>query len=113
MVRLAHSDVFSAIAEPQRRRILGVLAEGELPVAGIVERLRLSQPLVSKHLRLLRQVDLVLVRPAAQQRLYRLNGPALQPVHQWIGGFEHFWQASFDRLDAYLATLPADPKAPS
>ena len=113
MVRLAHPDVFTAIAEPQRRRILGLLAEGELPVAGIVDRLGMSQPLASKHLRVLRGVDLVLVRPSAQQRLYRLNAPALQPIHQWIGGFERFWQGSFDRLDPYLASLPVIPTDPA
>ena len=120
MPRLATTaDVFNAIAEPQRRRILGLLAEGEQPVAGIVDRLHLSQPLASKHLRVLRTVDLVIVRQSAQQRFYRLNAIALQPVHQWLGSFEQFWQGSFDRLDDYLIRLqvptnspPQDPHAP-
>lgn len=109
------ADVFNAIAEPQRRRILGLLQEGEQPVAGIMERLQLSQPVASKHLRVLRAVDLVIVRPVAQQRIYRLNAIGLQPVHQWLGSFEQFWQGSFDRLDDYLARLqtkPQDPHAP-
>lgn len=108
MARLATTaDVFNAIAEPQRRRILGLLAEGEQPVGAIVVRLGISQPLASKHLGVLRAVELVQVRQQAQQRLYRLNAAGLRPVHQWVGGFERFWQESFDRLDDYLHELQA------
>ena len=108
MARLATTaDVFNAIAEPQRRRILGLLAEGEQPVGAIVDRLGISQPLASKHLGVLRAVELVQVRQQAQQRLYRLNAAGLRPVHQWVGGFERFWLESFDRLDDYLHELQA------
>lgn len=113
MARLATTaDVFNAIAEPQRRRILSLLADGEQPVSAIVDRLQISQPLASKHLGVLRAVDLVLVRQQTQQRFYRINAIALQPIHQWVGSFEQFWLASFDRLDAYLKDLQAkDPHA--
>jgi len=105
-------DVFHAVAEPQRRRILGVLRHGERPVSAIVADLRISQPLASKHLRVLRAVNLVDVRQEAQQRFYRLNAAALKPIHAWIGGFEAFWNQSFDRLDDYLRDLQAkDPHA--
>ena len=99
------TDVFSVIAEPQRRRILGALADGELGVNHLVDRLGISQPLASKHLRILRSVDLVQVRKHAQQRLYRLNAPALRPVYQWIGSFDRYWQESFDRLDRHLDNI--------
>jgi DNA-binding transcriptional ArsR family regulator len=114
MPRLATTaDVFNAIAEPQRRRILGLLAGGERPVGEIVSRLRISQPLASKHLGVLRAVELVQVRQLAQQRFYRLNAIALKPIHQWVGGFEQFWNESFDRLDDYLKHLQdKDPHAP-
>ncbi len=115
MPRLATTfDPFNAIAEPQRRRILSLLAEGERPVNDIVRVLHISQPLASKHLRVLRAVDLVQVRTLAQQRLYRLNAAGLKPIHEWVGGFEQFWNDSFDRLDEYLQHLqrkPHDPQA--
>jgi DNA-binding transcriptional ArsR family regulator len=114
MPRLATTaDVFNAIAEPQRRRIIGLLADGERPVGAIVDRLGISQPLASKHLRVLRTVDVVQVRHAAQQRFYRLNAIALKPIALWVGSFERFWSESFERLDAYLATLPATPEPPA
>ena len=98
-------DVFAAIAEPQRRRILGALADGEQGVGQLVDRLGISQPLASKHLHVLRSVDLVHVRKQAQHRLYRLNHVALQPVRHWIGTFERYWQESFDRLEKHLQNL--------
>jgi DNA-binding transcriptional ArsR family regulator len=106
----AGADVFHAVAEPHRRRILGMLRQGERPVAEIVARLRISQPLASKHLRVLRAVSLVEVRHQAQQRFYRLNAQALQPIHAWVGGFEAFWNQSLDRLDDSLRDLQT--KAP-
>jgi len=101
----ASADVFVAVAEPQRRRILDLLSAGELPVNDIVKYLHISQPLASKHLRILRTVDLVTVRNLAQQRFYRLNAARLKPIHQWLGSFEQFWEESFDRLDVYLQDL--------
>jgi len=92
------SDAFNAIAEPCRRDILKVLADGELPVGELVVRLDLPQPQVSKHLTVLRTVDLVRSRAQGRQRLYRINGPALRPVFEWVGTFEHLWNQRLDRL---------------
>ncbi|MET0340044.1 MAG: metalloregulator ArsR/SmtB family transcription factor [Polyangiales bacterium] len=99
------SDVFNAIAEPQRREILVLLRSGERPVNELAEALGITQPGASKHLRVLREVGLVRDRKAGKQRLYGLNARALQPVHEWTGGFEQFWSESFDRLDAYVKDL--------
>jgi DNA-binding transcriptional ArsR family regulator len=99
------SDVFNAIAEPQRRDILVLLRAGERPVTELAEELGMSQPGTSKHLRVLREVGLVRGRRAGKQRLYALDAGGLRPVHEWTGGFEQFWHASFDRLDAYLSEL--------
>jgi len=103
MARLATtSDVFNAIAEPQRRQILNLLAQGERSVNDIAEALHLKQPQASKHLRVLKQVGLVSVRGAGQQRLYKLTGESLKPIHEWVTPFERFWEENFDRLDEYL-----------
>jgi DNA-binding transcriptional ArsR family regulator len=99
------SDVFNAIAEPQRREILNLLAQGERSVNDIVETLRLKQPQVSKHLRVLRAVGLVSVREVRQQRLYRLKGEGLKPVYDWVKPFEQLWTERFDRLANYLNEL--------
>ena len=99
------SDAFNAIAEPQRREILVLVRGGELPVTELARELGMSQPQASKHLRVLRQVGLVRVRGAGKQRLYGLDARGLRPVHEWTGGFERFWNESFDRLDAYVQDL--------
>jgi DNA-binding transcriptional ArsR family regulator len=99
------SDVFNAIAEPQRREILVLLRAGERPVAELAQELRMTQPGASKHLRVLREVGLVRDRKAGKQRLYSLDARGLRPVHEWTGGFERFWNESFDRLDAYVQDL--------
>ncbi len=99
------SDVFNAIAEPQRREILNLLAQGEKSVNEIVEALHLKQPQVSKHLRVLRQVGLVSVREVGQQRLYRLNSNRLKPIYDWVKPFEQLWSERFDRLADYLNQL--------
>ena len=99
------SDVFNAIAEPQRRDILVLLRTGERPVTDLAEQLGISQPGASKHLRVLREVGLVRVREAGRQRLYGLDARGLRPVSEWVGGFEQFWNATFDRLDAYVQDL--------
>jgi len=96
------SDVFNAIAEPQRREILALLRVGEWPVTELAQKLGMTQPGASKHLRVLREVGLVRDRKAGKQRLYGLNARALRPIHEWTGGFERFWNESFDRLDAYV-----------
>jgi DNA-binding transcriptional ArsR family regulator len=96
------SDAFNAIAEPQRRLIIDLLARGEMPVSAIVEALQTKQPLVSKHLRVLREVGLVTVRTDGRQRLYTLNSEALRPIHDWITPYEHYWSESHDRLEALI-----------
>jgi len=99
------SDVFNAIAEPQRREILVLLRSGERPVNELAEALGLTQPGASKHLRVLRQVGLVRDRREGKRRVYGLDARKLRPIHEWTGGFERFWNASFDRLDAYVQSL--------
>ncbi len=99
------TDAFNAVAEPQRRRILTLLKGRERSVNELAGALRVSQPRVSKHLRVLREVGLVAVREAGQQRLYRLDARGLVPIHEWVGGFEEFWSGSFDRLEAYVKRL--------
>jgi DNA-binding transcriptional ArsR family regulator len=102
------ADAFNAVAEPRRRAILDVLAAGERPVNDIVRLLDLGQPQVSKHLRVLREVGAVEVREAGRQRLYRLNGAALKPIHDWVKEYESTWSERFERLDAVLEELKDD-----
>jgi DNA-binding transcriptional ArsR family regulator len=99
------ADAFNAVAELRRRQILDVLAAGERPVNDLVAQLGLAQPLVSKHLRVLRQVGLVEVRDEGRQRMYRLNGHPLKPIHDWVKDFERTWSQRFDRLDDVLTDL--------
>ena len=82
-----------------------MLARGEQPVGEIVAALDLTQPQVSKHLSVLRTVDLVRCRSHGRQRLYRLNGPALRPAHEWVSAFEAEWNDRLDRFDGVLADL--------
>jgi DNA-binding transcriptional ArsR family regulator len=105
MARAATADAFNAIAEPRRRQILDVLAEGERPVNDLVRRLGLSQPLVSKHLRVLREVGAVDVRERGRERLYRLNGRALKPIHDWVKEYEQTWSDRFELMDDVLEDL--------
>jgi len=99
------ADAFNAVAEPRRRQILDVLAGGERPVNDLVMQLGLAQPLVSKHLRVLREVGLVEVREEGRQRIYRLNGQSLKPIHDWVKNYEAEWAERFDRLDVVLEEL--------
>src|SRR5579862_2991792 len=99
------SDVFNAIAEPQRREILVLLRAGERPVTELAQKLGMTQPGASKHLRVLRDVGLVRDRKAGKQRLYGIDARKLQPIHEWTGGFGRFWNESFDRLDAHVRDL--------
>jgi len=99
------ADVFNAVAEPRRRQILDLLDGGERPVNDLVRLLGMAQPQVSKHLRVLREVGAVDVREEGRQRMYRLNGHALRPIHDWVKDFERSWSERFDQLDAVLAEL--------
>jgi DNA-binding transcriptional ArsR family regulator len=104
------TDAFNAVAEPRRREILDVLAEGERPVNDLVRVLGLAQPQVSKHLRVLREVGAVHVRDEGRQRLYRLNGHALKPIHDWVKNYERSWSERFERLDVVLQELKQDER---
>jgi len=99
------TDAFNAVAEPRRREILDVLAGGERPVNDLVRELGVTQPQVSKHLRVLREVGAVDVREAGRQRLYRLNGHALKPIHDWVKAYEDSWSERFELLDDVLEEL--------
>jgi DNA-binding transcriptional ArsR family regulator len=93
-----NSDVFNAVAEPQRRAILDFLAASERPVGDIVTELGLAQPSVSKHLRVLREVGLVDVRRDGRQILYRTNVKAIRPLHEWTSQFERHWRKQLGRI---------------
>jgi len=99
------TDAFNAVAEPRRRQILDALADGERPVNDLVSLLGLAQPQVSKHLRVLREVGAVDVRHEGRRRLYRLNGRALKPIHDWVKPYERSWSERFDELDLVLEEL--------
>jgi DNA-binding transcriptional ArsR family regulator len=99
------ADAFNAVAEPRRRQILDALADGEHPVNDLVRLLGLAQPQVSKHLRVLREVGAVDVRDEGRQRLYRLNGHALKPIHDWVKNYERSWSERFEELDVVLEDL--------
>jgi DNA-binding transcriptional ArsR family regulator len=101
------ADAFNAVAEPRRRQILDLLAGQERPVNEIVELTGLGQPQVSKHLRVLREVGAVSVREEGRRRLYRVNGPALKPIHDWVRGYEQLWSDRFDALEDVLEDLKA------
>src|SRR5688500_522889 len=99
------ADAFNAVAEPRRRQILDLLTGGERPVNDLVRELGLAQPQVSRHLRGLREVGADEVREDGRQRLYRLNGHALKPIHAWVKGYERSWTERLDRLDLVLQEL--------
>jgi DNA-binding transcriptional ArsR family regulator len=98
-------DIFNAIADSHRREILDVLIGGEMPVGAIVEDLQISQPQVSKHLRVLSQVGLVQCRALGRRRLYRLNPACLRPLHDWVAKYELMLNERLDRLDNYLIEI--------
>ena len=99
------ADAFNAVAEPRRRQILDALAGGERPVNELATRIGLAQPQVSKHLKVLREVGLVDVRDDGRQRIYRLNGRSLKPIHDWVKTYEQTWSERFDQLDVVLEEL--------
>ena len=105
------TDAFNAVAEPRRRQLLDLLAGGERSVSELVELSGLAQPQVSKHLRVLREVDAVEVRDAGRQRLYRLNGQALKPIHDWISAYEQTWNERYDALDIVLDELKREEQS--
>src|SRR5262245_29387580 len=98
-------DAFHAVAERRRREILDCLAKGERPVNDRGARLGMAQPQVSKHLRVLREVGLVDVRDQGRQRMYRLNGEPLKPIHDWVKNYQRTWNERFEALDELLEEL--------
>ncbi len=99
------SDVFNAIAEVGRREILDVLKTGEKAVGAIVDDLPMSQPQVSKHLRVLSEVGLVSCRADGRRRLYRLEPASLRPLHDWLSQYQQAWNARLDQMDDILQDL--------
>ena len=103
-------DPFNAIAEPRRRRLLEVIGIGELSVNQIVAQVGWSQPTVSKHLGVLKQVGLVKERRDGRQRLYRVNAGRLKPIYDWVAPFQQYWDEKFDRLDEVLKGMQEKEK---
>jgi DNA-binding transcriptional ArsR family regulator len=103
------ATAFDVLADPGRRRILDLLCAGERPVGDIVERLDLSQPAVSKHLRVLRDAGFVEARIDAQRRVYRLRPQALREVDAWLAPYRALWTASLDRLEQHLDVMDPPP----
>lgn len=103
-------DPFNAIAEPKRRELLELLEAQELSVNEIVDRLGWSQPMVSKHLSILKQVGLVNERRDGRHRFYRTNAEQLKPIYDWISPFERYWRESYERLDELLEKLKKENK---
>jgi DNA-binding transcriptional ArsR family regulator len=104
------ADAFNAVGDTRRRRILDVLSGGERPVNDLVSVLGVAQPLVSRHLRVLREVGLVDVRDQGRQRVYRLNGRALKPIHDWVSNYELSWSKRFELMDVVLDELKLEDK---
>jgi DNA-binding transcriptional ArsR family regulator len=100
--------VFEVVAEPTRRRILDLLREDERPVGGLVDALGLSQPAVSKHLRVLREAGLVEVRAVAQRRLYRVRPEPLRAMDEWLAPYRRLWATALDDLERHLDATPDD-----
>lgn len=96
---------FELLAEPNRRRILDLLRDGERPVGELVDRLSMSQPSVSKHLRVLRDSGLVDVRVDAQRRVYRLRPERLREIDAWIEPYRQLWEGRLERLERHLQTM--------
>ena len=106
------TDAFNAVAEGRRRALLDALGGVEATVGDLVDRSGLTQPQVSKHLGVLRAVGLVSVRADGRRRWYRVNGPVLQPVFEWVRAFESTWNNRLDRLDDVLVELQTKEKLP-
>jgi len=103
-------DPFNAVAEPKRREVLAVLGVKELSVNEIVEKLGWNQPMVSKHLGVLKQVGLVSQRRVGRQRMYRVNAEQLKPIYDWVTPYEQLWNDRLDRLDKVLQEIQKKEK---
>lgn len=100
--RVTAATTLAVLAEPNRRAILDLLRDGERPVGDLVEGLALSQPSVSKHLRVLRDAGVVVARTDAQRRLYRIRPEPLAELDEWLAGYRRLWEGSLDRLERHL-----------
>ena len=100
--------MFEVLAEPHRRRILDLLRERERPVGDLVSALHISQPAVSKHLRVLRDAGVVEVRADAQRRVYRLRPEPLQEIDEWLTPYRAAWRDRLDALERHLDTMPTE-----
>jgi len=100
--------IFEILVEPNRRRILDLLRAGQRPVGELVEALGLSQPAVSKHLRVLKEAGLVVVQVDAQRRLYQLRPAPLAEVDEWLAPYRRLWNQHLDALERHLDTMPDD-----
>jgi DNA-binding transcriptional ArsR family regulator len=105
------ASTFEVLAEPRRREILDLLRTGERAVGDLVERLALTQPAVSKHLKVLREAGLVDVRRDAQRRWYRLRLEPLVEIDQWLAPYRSLWNQSLDALERHLETMPDDEES--
>jgi DNA-binding transcriptional ArsR family regulator len=103
-------DPFNAVAEPKRRELLEALSAKELPVNDLVNLLGWPQPMISKHLGVLKKVGLVIERREGRQRFYKVNAGQLKLIHDWVAPFEKFWNEKFDRLDEYLQEVQKKEK---
>jgi DNA-binding transcriptional ArsR family regulator len=104
-------DPFNAVAEPKRRQVLEIIGTQELSVNEIVEKLGWNQPMVSKHLGVLKEVGLVSERRVGRRRMYRVNAERLKPIFDWVAPFERYWNERYDRLDDVLQTLQSKEKS--
>jgi DNA-binding transcriptional ArsR family regulator len=104
------ASTFEVLAEPRRRQILDLLRGGERPVGELVKKLTLTQPTVSKHLRVLREAGLVEVRHDAQRRWYRLRPEPLVEIDAWLAPYRQLWTASLDALERHLDAMPDEPE---
>lgn len=104
------ATTWSALADPHRRALLELLRERPRPVGELVERLGLSQPGTSKHLRVLRDAGLVSARSEAQRRVYELDSAPLEELDAWLGPYRRFWSARLDALERHLDSKPARPR---
>ena len=104
------NGTLNALAEPNRLRIVEMLKKGPASVNEIVERLELSQPLVSKHLRVLREAGIVRVRPEAQQRVYELRPEPFEQLETWVSSFRRVWEGRLDSLDEYVQQMKRNQK---
>jgi DNA-binding transcriptional ArsR family regulator len=100
------ASTFEVLAEPRRREILDLLRTGERPVGELVDSLALTQPAVSKHLKVLREAGLVDVRQDAQRRWYRLRLQPLVEIDEWLAPYRRLWNSSLDALERHLDTMP-------